>query len=243
MIDSVVFGFGYRARSGKGTAVDEIIKQRGLLTTDNFNSFDLTRTHLPDGRYDIRKYSFADALRGEVNEALHRAGGAVSLLVTNRPTHFVQANENFIDLPDWVVLEDNPEVSPQYPYGKHRTLYQFWGTEYRRSIDDSYWVRQLAQRIELEKPQIALIDDMRFENEMQFVKQYGESVKVDRGDLPPATHLSETALDNVSDEDWSIILDNNGTLEEFKEGAVTAFDELMTNFPFGFNKVKNVVSA
>jgi hypothetical protein len=40
----------------------------------------------------------------------------------------------------------------------------------------------------------------------------------------------------VSDEDWSIILENNGTLEEFLEGAVTAFDELMTNFPFGCNR-------
>ena len=30
-IDSVIFGFGYRARSGKDTAVAEIIKQRGLL--------------------------------------------------------------------------------------------------------------------------------------------------------------------------------------------------------------------
>jgi hypothetical protein len=29
---------------------------------------------------------------------------------------------------------------------------------------------------------------------------------------------------------------NSGTLEEFLEGAVTVFDELMTNFPFGHNK-------
>jgi hypothetical protein len=194
-------------------------------------------------RYDIRKYSFADALRSEVNAALTRAGGAMSLLLVNRPTHFVQANENFIELPDWVVLEENPEVSPQYPYGKHRTLYQWWGTEYRRSIDTDYWVRQLAQRIELEKPQIALIDDMRFPNEFDFVSQYGETVLVDRQGLPESTHASETALAGKSPEDWSIILGNNGTLEQFLEGSVTTFDELMTGFPFGFNKVKNVVSA
>jgi hypothetical protein len=28
-----------------------------------------------------------------------------------------------------------------------------------------------------------------------------------------------------------LILENNGTLEEFKEGAVTCFDELLTHFP------------
>ena len=229
-IDSVIFGFGFRARSGKDTAVAEIIKQRGLVepTTGALSN--------NTDRYDIRKYSFADALRSEVNAALTRAGGAVNLLVTNRPTHFIQANEAFIEFPDWVVLEENPEVNEQYPFGKHRTLYQWWGTEYRRSIDDDYWVRQTAQVIELEKPQIALIPDMRFPNEMAFALQYGETVRVDRAGLPPSTHASETALQDVSDEDWSIILENNGTLEEFLEGAVTAFDELMTNFPFGCNR-------
>lgn len=232
MIDSVVFGFGYRARSGKDTAVAEIIKQRGL--TYSVDGLGLTLNTVD--RYDIRKYSFADALRKEVDGALARAGGAFSLLVANRPTHFVQANENLIELPEWVVLDENPEFNEQYPLGKQRPLLQWWGTEYRRSIDTDYWVRQLAQRIELEKPQIALITDMRFPNEMAFVKQYGETVLVQRDGLPPSTHASETALADTSPEDWSIILENNGTLEEFKEGAVTAFDELMTNFPFGCNK-------
>ena len=182
-------------------------------------------------RYDIRKYSFADALRSEVNAALARAGGAMNLLLVNRPTHFVQANGNFIELPGWVQLEENPEVNTQYPYGKHRSLLSMVGNRVPSQYDENYWVRQLAQHIELEKPQIALVDDMRFPNEFDFVSQYGETVLVDRQGLPESTHASETALAGKSPEDWSIILDNNGTLEEFKEGAVTAFDELLLNFP------------
>jgi hypothetical protein len=231
VIDWVVFGFGYKARSGKGTAVDEIIKQRGLIKALGIYSAPENQE-----RYDIRKYSFADALRNEVNAALTRAGGAMSLLLVNRPTHFMQATGDFIELPDWVILEENPEVSKQYPHGKHRSLYQWWGTEYRRSIDENYWVRQLAQRIELEKPQIALLDDMRFPNEMSWVRQYGETIRVDRAGLPPSTHASETALADTSDEDWSIILDNSGSLEDFLIGAVLCFDELLCNFPFGENK-------
>lgn len=230
-IDSVILGFGYRARSGKDTAVAEIIKQRGLIKALGIYSAPENQE-----RYDIRKYSFADALRKEVDDLLQKSGGAMNFLVVNRPTHLMQANENFIELPDWVQMEFNPEVSEQYPLGKQRSLLQWYGTEYRRSIDSEYWVRQLAQRIELEKPQIALITDMRFPNEMAFVKQYGEAVRVDRDGLPPSTHASETALADVSPEEWSLILENNGTLEEFKEGSATAFDELMTNFPFGCNK-------
>jgi hypothetical protein len=207
-------------RSGKDTAVAEIIKQRGLIKALGIYSAPENQE-----RYDIRRYAFADALKREVNAAALQCGG-MEQLFTQR------------EFPNWVQYDPNaPMDDPLCPLGKQRTLLQYWGAEYRRAQDPDYWVRQLANTVELEKPQIALVSDLRFPNEMQFVKQYGETVKVDRRDLPPATHLSETALDNVSDEDWSIILDNNGTLEEFKEGAVTAFDELLCNFPFGHNKV------
>jgi hypothetical protein len=118
---------------------------------------------------------------------------------------------------------------PMCPLGKQRSLLQFWGAEYRRAETPDYWVRKLANTIELEKPQIALISDLRFENEMQFVLQYGEAIRVDRDSLPPATHISETALEDSTG--WSLILENNGSLEDFKVGAVVAFDELLLNFP------------
>lgn len=209
-------------RSGKNTAVSEIIKQRGLLpetSTDNL------RKNAQE-RYDIREYSFASALKREVNEAAYKAGGMKELFI-NPP----------VALPEWVQYDpDAPTDDPMCPLGKQRSLLQFWGAEFRRAQSPDYWVRQLANTIELEKPQIALISDMRFENEMAFCKEYGEAVRVDRPGLPPSTHVSETALDCMSDEDFSIILENSGTLEEFLEGAVVTFDELLTNFPFGCNK-------
>ena len=210
MIDSVIFGFGYRMRSGKNTAVSEIIKQRGLLpetSTDNL------RKNAQE-RYDIREYSFASALKREVNAAAIAAGGMENLFKTNH--RFAMCNGYYMDFPEWVQYDPNaPMDDPLCPYGKQRSLLQFWGAEYRRKQDSDYWVRQLANTIELEKPAIACISDMRFENEMRFVQQYGETVRVDRDSLPPATHISETALANVSDEDWSLILENNGSLEEF----------------------------
>jgi hypothetical protein len=226
MIDSVVIGFGYRARSGKDTAVAEIIKQRGLRT---FPQPEDPGTE----RYDIRRYAFADALKREVNAAASAAGGMLNLL-TLASRRYAMCNGYYMDFPDWVVYDpEAPMDDPMCPLGKQRTLLQFWGAEYRRAQDPDYWVRQLAQTIELEKPQIALVSDLRFPNEMSWIKQYGETVRVDRAGLPPSTHASETALADTSDEDWSIILENNSTLEEFKLGAVTAFDELMLNFPTG----------
>lgn len=227
-IDSVIFAFGYRARSGKDTAVAEIIKQRGLTLPADNGSIVLDGSD----RYDIRRYAFADAVKREVNA--YAQGSMHRMFDYTKP--WPRHDGSLIMLPDWVQYDPNPDMTdPMCPLGKQRSLLQWWGTEYRRSIDPQYWVRQLAQQIELEKPQYALISDMRFQNEFDFVMEYGETVRVDRDGLPPATHASETALADVSEEDWSIILENNGTLEEFLEGAVTVFDELTTTFPFGHN--------
>ena len=209
---TTTIGFGYRARSGKDTAVAEIIKQRSKV-------------------YDIRKYSFADALRQEVVQAMFSAGGWPQLFGT---WAFVQANGNFVELPEWVRqgYEEYPEVNGQYPFGKQRAMLQWWGTEYRRSIDTDYWVKQLAKQIEKEKPQYALITDMRFPNEMEYVRSsHGVTIKVDRPGLPPATHASETALEDVLD--WDYILYNGSTLEEFQDSAVFLFDAI-TDEPTGY---------
>ena len=205
-IDSIIIGFGYKATSGKDTAVAEIIKQRGLL--------DPMATTLggTQERYDIRRYAFADALKREVAEATRTAGGLETLINNMRP-----------QLPDWVQYEPGAE--------KPRTLLQWWGGDFRRGQDKNYWVRQVAQQIELEKPQFALLSDMRYLNEFSFCKEYGEVVKVERLGIPQGTHSSETELDSVSPEDWSLILENSGTLEDFLIGAVNCFDELMLNFP------------
>jgi hypothetical protein len=214
MIDSVVFAFGFRMRSGKDTAVTEILKQRGLIKYLGIYSAPENQE-----RYDIRQYSFASALKAEVNDAARKAGGMRELF-----------NALPFDTPEWVKYDpDAPMNDPMCPLGKQRSLLQFWGAEYRRAETPDYWVRKLANTIELEKPQIALISDLRFENEMQFVLQYGEAIRVDRDSLPPATHISETALEDSTG--WSLILENNGSLEDFKVGAVVAFDELLLNFP------------
>jgi hypothetical protein len=224
-IDSVVLAFGHRARSGKDTAANEIIKRRGLRTYPQ-----------PEDpgteRYDIRKYGFADALKREITELARKAGGMEKLFA---PNYCFPKKGYVVTLPEWVKYDPSPDMSdPLCPLGKQRALLQWYGSDYRRADDDTYWVRQLAQTIELEKPQIALISDMRFPNEMAWVLKYGEAVRVDRDSLPPATHISETALEDSTD--WSLILENNGSLEEFKESSVVAFDELLTNFPFGCNK-------
>ena len=224
MINSVVIALGHRARSGKDTAANEIIKQRGL------QGYEATQTRaFPSASefYDIRKYGFADALKKEVTNLAKKAGGMEKLFA---PAYCFPKKGYVVTLPEWVKYDPNPDMTdPLCPLGKQRALLQWYGSDYRRADDDTYWIRQLEQAIELDKPQIAILSDLRFPNEMAWVLQHGEAIRVDRAGLPPSTHISETALEDSTD--WSLILENSGSLEDFLAGSVLAFDELLCNFP------------
>lgn len=212
-VQSIVFGFGHRARHGKDTAAAAIKEARG-------------------NEYDIRIYSFARELKEEVNKNAVMADGMHNLFdpgLRVPGAGYMQTNGNFLALPDWVQYEPNPDMTdPLCPLGKQRTLLQWWGTEFRRAVDPDYWVNKLAERLAVEKPEIALITDMRFPNEKKFVEEYGDSIKVFRPGLAsPNAHISEEALADVPGEQWGAVIHNDGSLSDMKAMAVAAFDYLM----------------
>lgn len=222
MIQSLLFGFGYKMRSGKDEAVKEIIRRR---------------SGNGPGWYDIRKYSFAQELKREVTKNALASGGMKHMFSDGLRIDgagFMQENGNILALPDWVQYDPNaPLDDVDCPLGKQRSLLQFWGGEYRRGADPLYWVKKLAARLEDEKPEIALISDVRYFNEFSWVQEHGDCVKVVRPGLPKGTHPSETELDMLSDKSWDGILTNDGTLEEFQEASVRMFDALMDNLNDG----------
>jgi hypothetical protein len=222
-IHSVIFGFGHRARCGKDTVAQMIKLER-------------SKSPLVFNGYDIRIYSFAQELKREVNKCAEKSGGMLRLFDDGfRTGGYLQENENILALPEWVQYDpEAPMDDPDCPYGKQRTLLQWWGTEYRRSINPDYWVKQVAKRIAEERPEIALITDVRFPNEVAFCQRYGEAIKVERPSLPPlrgmaGAHASELAL--LDFQDWDAIIKNKGTLEDLRENALLTFDSLMSIVP------------
>lgn len=117
---------------------------------------------------------------------------------------------------------------PLCPLGKQRSLLQWWGTEYRRKQDPFYWVRMMKAQLEIDKPQFAIITDVRFDNELYFIKSLGgHTVKVTRqgitaSDLSIRQHRSETELINAA-FDYEIVAPYDG-LHELKSDAIALFD-------------------
>lgn len=88
-----------------------------------------------------------------------------------------------------------------------RQVLQWWGTEYRRAQDPAYWIKAMADRLaqmELDGVRCAVIDDVRFVDEAEYILHRGGQVYrilPFPGWLagPYAAHTSETALDLFED--------------------------------------------
>jgi hypothetical protein len=140
----------------------------------------------------VRQYAFSDALKSEVRLACARSGGQWNL---------INAWKDAGIMPDWVQYEDP----------KPRSLLQWWGTEYRRAKDPQYWVKKLARTLEQHDPEVALITDVRFPNEIAFVKSLGGFVvkctRTTAPDFEVNEHPSEAELDGFHGWDFYINAD------------------------------------
>ena len=216
VVQSVVFGFGHRMRCGKDEACRTILRERS-------------------GEYSIKQFSFAKALKQEVTRMAEGSGGMQNLFsdgLRYPDAGYARADGNIVQLPDWVQYDPAaPMDDPECPLGKQRTFLQFWGV-LRREESVDYWVDQVAKAIAKDKPEIALISDLRFDNEMRFVKHYGEAIRVDRPSVRTAdAHISEEALAGVPKDCWDDVITNDCSLEEFRKRVLFSFDMLMSTHP------------
>lgn len=95
----------------------------------------------------------------------------------------------------------------------YRPLLQLWGVG-RREHNPNYWIEKVDAQIQAAQPNIAIITDVRFPNEVGYVRSHGGIVaRVVRAHNGPAnSHVSESAtLPIVPD----YVIRNDGTLEDF----------------------------
>lgn len=112
---------------------------------------------------------------------------------------------------------------------KDAPLLQRIGVDYRDVKGPDVWVKAVYAKILDAKPRLAIITDVRFPNEMAFVKALGgATVKVTRltadcrepyvDPSRPATHISECALDGAN---WDLHLTaRDGDVPSLQRAAV-----------------------
>jgi hypothetical protein len=103
-------------------------------------------------------------------------------------------------------------------------LLQFFGTEVGREIlGENIWVDRAGKDCSESRRSYGYFTDTRFKNEFSYIRENkGYLIKVIRRDAEnfkdgrSNNHSSETALDDVPDEMWDCIIDNNGTEDELR---------------------------
>lgn len=106
-----------------------------------------------------------------------------------------------------LLWEDMPDHVGYFGHMTGREAMQHIGTNIFRAIFESCWTQYLVNRIKQEKPEIALISDMRFPNEVKAIKNEGGFVvRLLRTKPGEDLHASETSLNNF--EDFDAVIDN-----------------------------------
>jgi hypothetical protein len=104
-----------------------------------------------------------------------------------------------------------------------REVMQFVGTDLFRKLYNTVWVDATVKKILREKPDLALIADCRFPNEVESIQKIGGLViKLNRNPFN-SDHPSETALDecNYSASNFDFIINNhNMSIDEQNETVV-----------------------
>lgn len=159
--------------------------------------------------YGYRRFAFGDPLKREANwiltDSLYREQTWDSMPEPVRDAALVCLALGQLDT---CVKPTTPEV---------RLFLQLYGTEFRRVCSSpTYWLDLLDQEIRESRAALAVVPDMRFENEWAWVRERGESWYVTRPEEAYAysdlkRHASEGALENL-EHDWRI--QNDGSIPE-----------------------------
>jgi len=196
----IIVGLGHQAQNGKDSVAAAIIAKHP----------------------QAKRYGFSDALKAEVYEAL------INDFDPFWPQHEEMWLMSFPCPTDYTgdVVKQIAWIDGQKHEPSVRRLLQVWGTEYRRADDPLYWVSALSKRLHADKPEIALIADMRYRNEFYWIKGLGGvTVNVVRvGYDNGLTHASEHDL-NGAPYDY-LLAAGHDDLAGLQAGAVKLFDKI-----------------
>jgi hypothetical protein len=110
---------------------------------------------------------------------------------------------------------------------KGRRLLQVIGTECGRAYDYDIWVKKMRELIKKVAPiyEIIAIDDCRFDNEAELVREFGGMViEIHRTGCAPDGHASEQGVSqNLIDKH----IVNDGTFDQLKENVLNLIAEFV----------------
>lgn len=179
-----------RKSAGKNTCCDLIKKNDPRL--------------FPLNQY-IKIYSFADTLKELVSDLFN-------IPLCNFYDEKLKEEKSILlweNMPHWELMPDNSEFWHRFNYNerpkgfmKHREILQYFGTEIMRYMWPNIWAYKTHKKIKEDKPDIVLLSDGRFVNEINIFKNDPscdtKTIRLKRKENQLCKHASETELDSYN---------------------------------------------
>jgi hypothetical protein len=207
-----ILGVSGKKQAGKNTICSALFGQhlcnKGLIE----------RWHIHEGELQLEKevdhpnliYSFADVLK----EVCLLFGLSEEMVwgndeQKNQLTHIMWDDMPLFSMNDVKRMVDESGGRPvEFKRTGPMTAREFMqvlGTDVCRRIYDPIWINALSSRLELDNPEIALICDVRFPNEVKKIEEMGGKVIRLTRNPHKDEHSGELALDSYP---FSLVLDN-----------------------------------
>lgn len=110
-----------------------------------------------------------------------------------------------------------------------RSLLQFWGTDFRRSQDDQYWIKKFVNYFSGDMDDNFYCDDGRFENEIEVLRELGFTlIGVKSPPVPGVdwTHESEAGIEALWEKyEMPVILNRKEGLMQYRNIVLAQVEE------------------
>lgn len=175
------------------------------------------------------RHGFADSLYAEAAEAFGVSVGFLSQRATKEVPQDCLALAHCRDAAFVATVDQMEQGATDLKASRSpRFVLQVWGTEYRRSQDDLYWLRRMDEKLNSVPGTVpgVVITDVRYRNEAQTLKLRGgllyrirrtaidaEMAQARAQGKPWALHSSEVEM---LDYPFDGFIDNNGTLDDLR---------------------------
>lgn len=237
-----MIGIKGHAGSGKTTVanmlkliIDYYVRTSKIANYDYYMEY----KNFPINDNYVKVYNFADSLKKELAIKLgipdsvfyddkakqDYAYSFTRRVVFNRKDGFDKTLQpSFVDLHDWLAICNSagyPDNHFDY-YIPIRLLMQEYGTEINRGIFGSnVWVNKLDEEIRRDNKEVAIIGDVRFINESDYIyNNKGKCIVVRRG-TPKIENVHSSEMVTIALDD--IVIDNNKTIKELFNNVITVF--------------------
>lgn len=223
----MVIGISGQANSGKDTVADMLVDEHDYMKvsladpiktfaqrTFRFTQDQLwgpsSSRNLPDERYDMTTAGGATAWEAAQRRLEQHCGMFAASLFPDEPMMAAAATAA---LPVW--CEELRQVVGKGALSP-RIMLQSLGTEFGRRIDPDIWIKH-AYRIVSKLDTTAVVSDIRFANELNFIKNHqGFLVRIKRkstdmlaNNLGLENHASELEQKSFNDADFNFIINND----------------------------------